>query len=335
MKKLRAVIALALALVMSFSLFATAASAATAENHKAYSYYVSLGDSIAVGWGPQNYTNRGFVREDSAYPSIVADTLGVETFVPLARNGFRTVELRYMLEKDYTGDSYNFRFGKIDQETITTYRELFPQYVANADLITLGIGSNDCMNLAKVRMQDFLKANLTSTSQQKTLSSIVASENDTGSTIQSMLKLAKVAGLYSIACGIMVDAIWDGYISFVKNFDKIIADIYALNPDVDLVVVGVYNMLRNMALTDNDIIKVGRAFDGVMIAMNAYMQYGCQYHSKYTYVDVEDVELYPWTPIITSKEALDPSHETHPTLEGQKYMANQIIAALPSGDTVG
>ena len=63
-----------------------------------YHSYVSLGDSIPAGRGkfPQQ-TMRGFTRIEGIYPTLVADALGAE-FTPLAYCGFRTNEIRWMLE---------------------------------------------------------------------------------------------------------------------------------------------------------------------------------------------------------------------------------------------
>jgi len=327
MKKLRSLLAVLLALVVAVSCLATTASAATAKNHKTYKRYLSLGDSVATGWGPYNLTNRGFSRIDFAYPSLLADTLGSK-LVPLARNGFRTTELRYMIDSSYNGDKYNFRFGKISKATVKKYRPKFPKEIAKADLITLGIGSNDCLNLAKVRVKDFLKQNGGDDSK---LAAIMA-EDDAGSgmALGSLLSMASDMGIYALAVGVAIDSIWDGYYAFIRNYKQIIRQIYKLNPDVELVCVGLYNPLKEVQVLPIELVPIGRAFDVVCKAQNAYIEYGCAYSTKYIYVDVWDTPVYDIPCVLDDDFAGEASADIHPTKPGHKYIMNQILKALPT-----
>ena len=106
MKKfVKKALAILLACILAFS----AVTCFAAENKKYYDYgkYVLLGDSVAAGHNDLVYIDCEFKRVDGSYGAIVADTLGAE-FIPMACPGFRTIEMRYMLEDDYEGDDYLF-----------------------------------------------------------------------------------------------------------------------------------------------------------------------------------------------------------------------------------
>jgi len=338
MKIMKKVLAVFLTVALFVGLVAPSVSAATATNHASYKKYVCLGDSIATGWGPNNMTNRGFSRVDFAYPALLADTIDTK-MVTLARNGFRTTELRYMIEADYEGDEYNFKFGKISKSVIKKYRSIFPKQIESADLITLGIGSNDCLNLAKVRVFDYIDEYATDSAATNQLNAIMAEDDgDQGSTLVRLLSLASNMGIYAGAAMIAVDAFYDGYQSFTENFDVIINDIYALNPDVELIVVGMYNPFKNLKVLEASPIGIGHVLDIISMLENTYMSAECKYASKYTYVDISQVEIYD-LPAITSDEFTteDPNQTIspyiHPTLEGHQYIAERILRALPYENT--
>ena len=91
-------LALLLSVVLLVGVLCTGAGAATLENVKHYDTYTCLGDSIAAGFGPYDPDNKGFAREEVAYHAYVADAVTAKTFYPLGRVGFRSTELRYMID---------------------------------------------------------------------------------------------------------------------------------------------------------------------------------------------------------------------------------------------
>ena len=121
------VVAAFLSLILVLSLVAVPVSASTTDPAP-YDTYVSLGDSIPAGYGPYNYAIKGFARVDKAYPAIVADNAAKE-FIPLGRTGFRTAELRYMLDHSYEGDDALFSLSKFTEDK-EYYRNYFPEAVS-------------------------------------------------------------------------------------------------------------------------------------------------------------------------------------------------------------
>lgn len=86
---------------------ADSTESADAKKYYDYGTYVLLGDSVASGHNDLVYVDSEFKRVENSYGAYVADALGVN-YVPMACPGFRTIDIRYMLEDDYPGDDYLF-----------------------------------------------------------------------------------------------------------------------------------------------------------------------------------------------------------------------------------
>ena len=107
-----------------------------------YKSYVLLGDSIASGWSDVEDIESRFTRVEGSYGDLVAKDLGIENYYPMACIGFRTVEMRYILEEDYEGDKY--LYYSIDKDLMdTVHAPAMRKAIAETDLITLNVGGND------------------------------------------------------------------------------------------------------------------------------------------------------------------------------------------------
>ena len=319
--------ALFLSMLLLFSLLSVSVSAA-GTGARPYRQYTVLGDSIPAGYGPYNYEYKGYARIAVSYPALVADQVA-EDMIPLARTGFRTVELRYMLEEDYEGDDYLFRIGKTSVEDVYRHRPEYRPAIQGSDLITLEIGSNDILNYGMVRAIDASK----NTEVTNRVREILEETGNYGQALSTLLSLSGTAeSLTGIVTG-FVQGMWEGYRNFTENWDCIMEDIYAINPDVTLVAVGMYNPLKTTKLTDASLITIGRAFDLISAAMNSYMKQGSPYSSRYLFADVSGTEIYD-LPAFTNGMFMDMLlGMVHPTINGHRTMANRILEILPA-DTV-
>jgi len=154
--------------------------------------------------------------------------------------------------------------------------------------------------------------------------------------------------------------------TFQENWKAIVESIYELNPDVTIVALGSYNAFANWELVpgvngyytiktlDDGPAKVEIPLIGEYILpdeITIYPTFACvpqlmydltynsarKYYTKvypeqYYYCDVKDTELITenWTvPLYEFMSVDDSGFNPHPTLEGSKYMANQIISVLP------
>ena len=323
MKPIRSILALLLSLAMLAS-FGTCFAAQ--KDYSGYEYYVSLGDSIANGIGENNVENKYMYRTPGAYPDRIARATGAY-LTQLGCGGMRTVELRACLEDGYViPDEYanNFTRAKVAE-----IRHFYRPAVAAADLITLNIGANDVATYALLRAKAAL-------AQAGVGSAAIASAEkdaaDQTDALSRLLALAKQLGGYVSAVNAAISGLTEGYSRFVQNFDAIIGDIYALNPDVTLLVAGFYNPFSELKISDSSLLELGRAADGIIAALNRQMQYGSKYAGKYIYVDIFGVQS------IAAKRGdaiLDEGFfsavelDVHPSNEGQAEIAERFLAALP------
>lgn len=120
---------------------ADSTESAGAKKYYDYGTYVLLGDSVASGHNDLVYVDSEFKRVENSYGAYVADALGVK-YIPMACPGFRTIDIRYMLEDDYPGDDYLFHDSH-DPEVMKTRIPEYRRAISQAGLITLGVGGND------------------------------------------------------------------------------------------------------------------------------------------------------------------------------------------------
>ena len=324
-------LALLLAFVMLGGLLAISAQAADASNVKQYNYYVCLGDSIAAGYGPYAREVRGFVTVPQAYHGLVAHDTGAG-FQSLSAVGMRTVEARWLLDDEYSASdeaaSYNAMYfngmsdylfwmasrKSVDDPGDDRYQVLEPikeelkdyygdfglkyfyrDNIAKADLMTVGLGLNDvflyAMKMTAARLDD-----------------------------PSMNLVTEVATFLTFMNS--------GYNEFMKNWVPLINAIKRINPNITLVVVGMYNPFSKVKLTDASWANVGRIADTMVASMNNYLKQQAD-TLGYKYADVTQTEICDTVPFT------DPTFfdrivaDCHPTEAGHRYMRDQILAQLP------
>ena len=324
MKSLKRIMCVVLVVVMLSGLCVCFADGG--KDYTGYRKYVSLGDSIANGIGENNVDNKYMYRTPGAYPDRIANETGAE-LTQLACGGMRTVELRACLEDDYVmPDELANNFSR---EKVQEIRPLYAPAIADADLITLNIGSNDILTYALLRASEVLAEAGINISVSATPND---ADGDLSSALGDALSSADSAGLLSDVVTAIIDGLSDGYTHFCQNWDAIIGDIYALNPDVTLMVAGFYNPLPKLKISDNSTVELGKAVDGIMQMFNAKIKYNSPYSDKYIYVDIMGVES------LASKNGDSITDEgffkslvldVHPSNEGQAEIAKRFIALIP------
>mgnify|MGYP003299473394 CR=1 FL=1 len=128
--------------------------------------------NLISGYTDYAYRNTEFTFAPDSYSDFLAQDLGAE-LVPLACPGFRTIEMRYMLEDDYRDaceDPYLFTPSQLywfeshpypgDNGNHAPGSEYFraemKKAISEADLITIGIGGNDWGEYLKWVLGDIL-----------------------------------------------------------------------------------------------------------------------------------------------------------------------------------
>ena len=332
MKLAKKVLAIVLVLVTVFSLMVPA----FAEEPYQYDCYFNIGDSIARGCGLDQSEDTRYYRNDKfnltnnldgSYPQLVRQAVVKEEKAPLNLQfmAMRTIETYYALGGDVNPRAYDnyldSEFGwHLDGEDINkekgvgrpennpgcieANRTKYQEYAAKADLITLEVGSNDVFYSTPAR----------------------AGIKDLGA-----LNMETAEKLLAAA--------WEGFRDFMEYFPKVVERIFELqnqgegtSDDMTLVIVGLSNPFANCPLTDEIFLPLGEALTVITELMNAEMKRVADQYGNVFFADISAVE----TPIssgnLTLIDAISSENNTintHPTKEGYKYIARQILNALP------
>lgn len=349
MKKLfKKSIAVLLALMMLSSCFYCFAlevdSNAANEHYGQFKNYVLLGDSVASGYRDEvsdndeafNGANQETVyyRVPGSYGDIIAKSIIEDnTMTAFAAPGFRTIEIRYMLEDDFKDtDEYMFHPSQlkvVGDPGSQEHRAAFKKAVKEADLITLGVGGNDWGAYLGWVITDVLEEAELSEETTKQIEELLNGANMDADTIEKLLEIANYAGAIPAIIDALPKALEYGLGNFYKNWDIMIGDIYELNPDVTLMVVGMSdNSYKGYYFSYNGVPgeKVPSDLDGneavasvVKIIVDFIMSVGNKPMIDgadkfgYTFVDVNGATYV----------------DSHPDADGHIYIANKVIEALP------
>ena len=362
MKKSLSVLLALMMLSGSFMCFAAAElNLEAVEAHKGqYKNYVLLGDSVASGYRDEMsdndahnndlYMDSTYCRYKGSYADVLANAIIEDkSMTALAGPGFRTIEMRYMLEDDYAAnctDEYLFWpshlyvyddqicecHGEAKLPGSEHFRDLFKSSIAEADLITLGIGGNDWgAYLGWVINQILTKENYGSYYTNQVAEILKEHEVIDLETIAKLLEVAQLAGALPELLQSLPETLNYGLQNFYTNWDYMIQDIYDLNPDVTLMVVGMsdnslkgknydYEGVAGTPVVGDEIPAelqpaLGAIVDFIMTVGNTPMIEGAKKFG-YTYVDTDGTTYV----------------ESHPDADGHVFIANKIIEALPSKD---
>ena len=328
-----------------FTCFAAELNQEAVNEHRGqFKNYVLLGDSVASGYRDvmcdeddaynKAYQETTYCRVPGSYADVLTKAIIEDnTMTAFAGPGFRTVEIRYMLEDDFDEtDDYMFhpaQLNTVGDAGSEEYRTAYKKAVAEADLITLGVGGNDWgAYLGWVLTDIFEKENVADEYMVK-LQEIVANSNMDVEMIADLVEIAHLAGALPELVSTLPSALSYGLGNFYKNWDIMIQDIYDLNPDVTLMVLGMsdnsvkgkyfgYNgeegePISTDAVTQSEVVKT--IVDFIMTVGNTPMIDG-EEKFGYIYVDTAGTTYV----------------ESHPDADGHIYIANKIIEALPSAD---
>lgn len=313
------------AVLLTILMVAICCVPAFAAKPKQYTNYAVLGDSIPTGYMMPGYKYAGrktvlWPVVPNSYPTFVAQGVGAKNTWMLAHSGYRTADLRRVLDPDFAGDYFNARrlpkmadTYAVDQAGLEKLRKGVIKYLKKSDLITLQIGANDSFQvivilfemlrenqelLAELQASGAMDPNVTTKMLEK-----IALDNETLLRIIEM-ELASVQG-------------------FRDNFDVIIRRIREINPNAKIVVLGLYNPLECFKIAG---ISPAPLIQPLIQGFNTYMQSGSRYSKEYTYCQLTDIENYMGTLQLFANPELP--GDVHPTAKGHQQIAEQILAVL-------
>lgn len=278
-----------------------------------YGTYVVLGDSVAAGYDDLNWVDCEFKRVDTSYGAIVADVIGAE-LIPMACPGFRTIELRYMFEDDYAGDEYLFH-DTVDKNAMIARIPQFRQNVADAGLITLGVGGNDVGTFLSWVVLDEMSKDHAFDAFVEAARKMIEAAGIESDVLMSLISLAEAMGALPGLAAVLPKAISYGVTNYLENWDHVIEDIYALNPDVTLLVMGLFDTgVKSAEDTEKSEASALSLSAGQLVVdlINKPMKDGAE---KYGYIFVD-----------TTGTTCD---TYHPNAAGYRHIAMKILEALP------
>lgn len=121
-----------------------------------------------------------------------------------------------------------------------------------------------------------------------------------------------------------------GFDYWKEFYPYLIKKIQELNPDATIVMVGSFNLLNELTLTDETVIPLGSLFSGLTTKMNIqYEKWAKEFNVLYA--DVANTEVQAtendWSLLGDFKD--NTFTATHPTQSGYDYMVRQILSVLP------
>ena len=360
-KNIRNMLSLALVLVMLAACFPAAAFAATAENVTQYGKaggYLAIGDSISRGCGaegfymgengeylpdgegqyaryelrnvqgcvpyqiakavgctaPDDMTDQNATYWPFTYPgmttAVTLDLLGVE-------DNFRDEKLNYAYYKDmleyfgYEGSFDGVREGDVyDPATCGKCGNII-DLIGKADLITVQLGMCDIFYRAYRIVSN---GGMLADGLQFDLSSVDAIKNLVETAISEMKF---------------------GYDYWKENYPLLIEKIKELNPDATIVMVGSFNLVNQLTITDDLIAPIGSVISYITENMNKmYRKWEKEY--GVLYADISNTETLAtendWALLGDFKDHSFTG--THPSQKGYDYIVRQILAQLPPTEDV-
>lgn len=301
--------------------------AATEKKHYDYNSYVLLGDSIASGWSDVMDIESRFTRVEGSYGAYVADDLGLtDSYYPMACIGFRTIEMRYILEEDYEPD--RFLYYSIDEELMdTVHAPAMRKAIAETDLITLNIGGNDWGSFlgwhVMEEMEKYEEVNDEFFVQAR---EYLETAGTTESTIDSIVEIASLCGSLPTLIKVLPKALDTGLKNFFTNWNYMIEDIYALNPDVTLLVIGMFdNSLQDpnseyVTVKEDDETAELKSTIGQAVVDFANIPM------------VEGAKKYGYTFVDTTGTLCEEFHPSRTPNGGHRFIADRILEALPDAN---
>lgn len=321
-KKLLAVL-LTLALILS----ATSVFAFAAKKPKTYSkydinkdgkvVYTVLGDSIPAGYSLPNFVEDSKWKAswpvvDGSYPQYVGQALGADVIRQDAHIGLRSTDLRYLLCDDYMGDiavgwrvptTDNYR--TVDPEGLAKVRQQYRKHIAEADVITLGIGINDLT----------IPGGILDNVQGENLNLLLAFWGDM---LGNAYKLADNAAYMAQVSTLLIGF----YRNYVSNFNAIIQKIKEINPNAKLLVIGYYNAAQDAFIKGALPVDIGALVTPFIDLFNSHAA-GAAGGNGYTFVKMEHIDT-----LFCDRNSPGFLNDNHPTAYGHKQMADIIMASM-------
>ncbi len=310
-----------IAVVLTLMLLSGSLSCLALDGEKVYQDYdkvLLLGDSEASGFTDYGDEMSEFTYVPDSYAAYVAQDVGAE-LIPMACPGFRTIELRYMLDDSYRpDDKYLFsQVPRTPKDEIIAKTPQLRQAIAESDLILIGIGGNDWGAYLGWVMADVQLENNLPEEFRAALRDFLSTATFEDGIISKILELADYLNALDDLALALPEAMKYAFSNLRENWDYIIEYIYENNPDVTLAAIGMFPTYYQTQEGAPDVVAQPNAMK--MAVEDAIIAYGNKHM-------IDNQEKYGYLYVETHGTIVEISH---PTVAGHRFIADRILETLP------
>lgn len=359
---LKKVLAIFLCTLFAFSCFAITGSAATKEDVYQYGAepnggYLALGDSIGKGCGAEGsyigkngeqltvetcggqYNDNDCRYVIGSYAAQVADAVGCEApadmndksgnFWPCTFGGMTTAVALdlYGVDDGYSDTTLNYEyydwaldyFG-YEGSSVGAKGETFDPATDGRTGSIIDVTKKASLITIELGMCDIFYR----TYRVITKGGLLGDGLDIDFTNVDTMKeiLSSAVGLLN-----------EGYDNWAKQYPLLLQEVKALNPDATIVMVGSFNMVDQMTITDDTMFPIGSLFSYFTDKMNKqYEKWAEEYNVLYA--DISNTEALctqeDWSLMGKFLDGNCSFPGSHPSMEGYDYITRQILSVLPT-----
>lgn len=319
MKMIKKVLVVLMALVLiSGSCVCLAADGG--KQYRKYDKILLLGDSQASGFLDYGYIMTEFTYVYNSYAAFIAEDLGAE-LIPMACPGFRTIELRCMLDDNYQPDD-KYLFAEVPHTPADEIMAKSPemrQAIKDADLITIGIGGNDWGAYLGWVFEDVQLENSLPEEFKEALREFLKNATLEDDIIANIVELADTFNALDELIVALPEAAVYAFSNLWNNWEFIVEYIYENNPDVELVVLGMFPTYYSTEEGAPDVVAEPNAAE--MMVEDMMINFGNKHM-------IENQEKYGYIYVDTFGTTVETCHQT---VAGHRFIADRILEALPDG----
>lgn len=343
-----------LALVMTFSCFTAAVSAASEDNVRQYGKaggYLAIGDSIGRGCGSDGfYMDRDKAPDggqydlyelrnvEGSYPYLIAQAVGCKapsditdqdaTYWPLCYPGMTTAVAMDVLgiDDNYSDTSLNYAYYK-DVLKYFGYEGSFDgargeKYVPGE----CGLCGNP---VELVKQADLITVELGMCDIFYRAYRIISKGGFLADGLKfDVSSVGSIVDLLTTA----VKLLKEGYKYWETWYPVMIQWLKDTNPDATIVMIGSFNVVNELTLKDSTIFPLGSIFSGITDSMNRNYEKWAK-ELGVIYADVTNTETLAtendWSVLDDFLKDNNSFAGSHPSQIGHDYMARQVLSQLP------
>jgi len=330
--------ALSIILIIAMILSLAAPVLADEKPEGDFEFYFCMGDSIANKQGGDmsdlERDSKGWL--DCSYPQLISWYYGLTDDSSRyygAHAGWRTNEVRFLLDDDYVTDDYFnnddwlYYWGYYSQEYMYGIRDAYREALSKADLITINLGNNDIIGNIAFAALEALEYHTAGNACDQAVIQAIENAKSKHSETEALVSLLDFIGTMKDGQVLIKNitrsaaeiirsfgANWNALIESVLNYAK---------EDATIIVIGMYNpaatfVANKVDLPDAVLDMLQLLLEPGVKLVNERMSTKCPYSDRYTYVDITDVDL------------TGSGDGSHLGLAGHRYVFEQVVKGINS-----